>query len=78
MREVPEHTRLRATGPEWRKELGAVHGGAEPGHAEQPIPRPRARLRVPLQTAEMEMTPWLTVSWTGFSQAVALTSKAWF
>lgn len=34
-----------------RKRLGAVHGGAAPGHAEPPAPRPLAR-RGSLQTPE--------------------------
>lgn len=57
-----------------RKRLGAVHGGAAPGHAELPAPRPPAR-RGSLQTPEPRLAPGSPTPAQGCSQALADTLK---
>lgn len=53
--------RPRATEPAWRKWLGAVHGGAAPGHAQPPAPapgRPQSLPR-PLEPTDLLQAPQL-------------------
>lgn len=71
--------RPRATDPDWRKWLGAVHGGVAPGHAEPPAHRPRARPgSFSRPQGWRDALPGSPSPGWGCSQALAHTSKGSF